>query len=108
MRLWIWLLLLLLVTVGYALLTNIGSSQALASIGARPLVALVREGTRIPVQPAGRPAIEGEARGLGGVGVLFGYRMAYVLPRGEVVNCTIRFQTLTCDNGWTPERAGAP
>ena len=106
MRPWLWLPVLLL-PLGYTALTNFGAPQALASIAAQPLVALTRGEGRFPVQAPGRPAAEGEAVSRGGSGVIFGYRMTYALPSGEVVDCTIRFTTLTCDDGWTAERAEA-
>lgn len=104
MRIW-FLVLLIALALGWVLLTNIGASRALADMAARPVLALAKDGTRIPVQQSGRQAAEGEARFQGGTGVLFGYATPYVLPSGETVTCTIRFSSLSCGGGWTPERA---
>ena len=72
------------------ILTNVGSSLALSDIAAQPILALVKDGQTIRV--------------LGGSGVQFGYRFDFGLPEGETVSCTIRFRSLTCANGWTPDR----
>ena len=108
MRRWFWLLLVALVLIGHTVLTNFGAARALANFAARPVLSLIKDGTRIPVQQSGRAAAEGEASFQGGTGVYFGYRMPLILPGGEVVTCTIRFETLTCDGGWTAERAAPP
>jgi hypothetical protein len=104
MRIWVMLGLAVLLFGA----VNVGSSMALSDIAGRPVVALMltEEETRVPVQQSGRPAAPGEARGLGGQGVMFGYRFGYVLPDGGQVACTIRFRVLGCSGGWTPERAG--
>lgn len=104
MRIWIFLL-LAAVPLGWVLLTNIGAAQALSDISARPILSLAKDGTRVPVQQSGNQANTGEARLQGGTGVLFGYATAFTLPTGETVTCTIRFSSLSCLDGWTPERA---
>jgi hypothetical protein len=91
--------------VVWFILTNVGASVALNDFTARPIVALNRDTIRVPVQVSGRPPAAGEARGLGGQGVMFGFAIQYALPDGTHVSCTQRFRRLTCDGGWTPERA---
>jgi len=91
--------------LGYFVLVNIGSSMALADIGARPILALRRDDAEpVPVQTPGQPAAPGEARPLGGEGIMFGMRLTYVLPDGSRVVCSIRFRKLTCSEGWTALR----
>lgn len=104
MRRWIPIALIALAALWF-LLTNVGSSMALADIGARPVLAFAKDGQRIAVQQPGQPATEGEAQIQGGEGVMFGYRFGYILPGGEAVACTIRFRSLACTGGWTPERS---
>lgn len=104
MRRWIPIALIALAVLWFVL-TNVGSSMALADIGARPVLAFAKEGQHIPVQQSGQPATEGAAQIQGGEGVMFGYRFGYLLPGGETVHCTIRFRTLTCTGGWVPERS---
>ncbi len=104
MRRWIPIALIVLAFV-WLILTNVGSSMALADIGARPIIAFSKDGQRIPVRQPGQPAAEGEAQVQGGEGVMFGYRFAYRLPEGETVLCTIRFRSLACTGGWMPERS---
>jgi hypothetical protein len=89
------------------LLMNLGSALALSDIAARPIVALARDGgaVRVAVQTPGQPAAPGEARPLGGIGILFGSRFGYALPDGSTVTCTIRFRSLGCSGGWTAERS---
>lgn len=103
MRRWIPIALITLAVLWF-FLTNVGSSLALADIGARPILALAKGGQRIPVGQPGQTAAGDEARGQGGEGVMFGYRFTYLLPGGETVACTIRFRSLTCTGGWIPER----
>lgn len=86
------------------ILTNVGSSLALSDIAAQPILALVKDGQTIRVQQPGQAATPDAARILGGSGVQFGYRFDFGLPEGETVSCTIRFRSLTCANGWTPDR----
>lgn len=107
MRIWLWISLAVAI-IGSGLVANIGSSMALADLAARPVLALAKADTRIPVQQFGRPAAEGEARFQGGTGVFLGYRLPYRLPNGEVVTCIIRFQSLTCRDGWAVERLADP
>ncbi len=104
MRRWIPIALIILAVLWF-ILTNIGSSLALADIGARPILAFTKGGQHIAVQQPGGPAAEGEAQVQGGEGVMFGYRFGYLLPTGEAVACTIRYSSLACSNGWVPERA---
>jgi hypothetical protein len=104
MRKWIPIALIAL-SILWWVLSNIGYSTALTEFAARPITALSREGIRIPVQPSGRKPQPDEARGLGGQGVMFGLSMTYALPDGALVTCTQRFTRLTCDGGWTPDRA---
>ena len=104
MRKWIPVALIALAILWWVL-GNVGYSTALTEFSARPITALTRDGSRIPVQPSGRAPLPEEARGLGGQGVMFGLSMTYALPDGSFVVCTQRFKSLTCDGGWTPERA---
>ena len=92
------------VAVLWFILTNTGSSMALADFTARPLIALTRDGDRFPVPQPGAPPAEGEARFLGGEGILFGYRFTFQLPDGSLVACTHRFRSLSCSGGWQTER----
>lgn len=105
MRKWIPVALIVLAVLWW-LLSNIGYSTALTDFAARPITGLTRDGTRIPVQASGIAPLPGEARGLGGQGVIFGLQMVYALPDGTQVTCTQRFTSLSCDGGWTPERTG--
>ena len=95
---------LILLAVVWTGLNNVGSSLALADIAARPILALTKDGQRVPVQQAGQAPAPDMALIGGGAGVSFGTRLRYTLPGGETVLCTFRFQSLTCDNGWTAER----
>lgn len=104
MRRWIPIALIALAILWF-ILTNVGSSLALADIGARPILALVKGGQHIPVGQPGQTATGDEARGQGGEGVMFGYRFIYLLPGGETVLCTIRFRSLACTGDWMPERS---
>jgi hypothetical protein len=103
MRKWIPVALIGLAFVWF-ILTNVGSSQALSDIAARPILALVKDGQTVPVQQTGQPATPDAARILGAVGVQFGYRFDFLLPKGETVSCTIRFRSLICANGWSADR----
>ena len=103
MRKWIPVALIGLAVVWF-ILTNVGSTQALSDITARPILALVKDGLRTPVQQPGQPAAPDAAKAVSGTGVAFGYRFGYLLPGGETVFCTIRFTRLSCDAGWTAER----
>lgn len=104
MRRWIPAALIALAVLWF-ILTNVGSSMALADIGPRPVLAFTKDGQRIPVRQPGQPAAEGAAQAGGGEGVMFGYRFAYLLPGDETVLCTIRFRSLSCTGGWMPERS---
>jgi hypothetical protein len=103
MRRWVPIGLIVLAVVWF-ILTNVGSAQALSDITSRPILALVRDGQRIPVLQPGQPARPDQAQVGGGAGINFGYRFNYRLPGGETVVCSIRFSTLTCSDGWTAER----
>jgi hypothetical protein len=94
--------------VGWTILTDIGAAAALDDIASRPVTALTRDdgALRIAVRQPGRMALPGEARGLGGSGIIFGYRMGYILPDGSAVDCAVRFRQVNCSDGWTAERAG--
>ena len=103
-----WLILLFVALVAGALVANtIASSLALADIANRPILALTRDSDalRFKVPAPGAPAQDDEARLLGGQGILFGYSLTYALPGATSVTCSIRMRTLTCDGGWTAERA---
>lgn len=104
MRRWIPVALIVLAVLWFAL-TTIGAAIALSDIGKRPILSFTRDGQQILVQQPGQPAAEGEAQVQGGAGVMFGYRFGYLLPSGETVICTIRFSSLSCNDGWMPERA---
>lgn len=91
---------LIAVAVLWFILTNVGASMALSDLGARPITALQREGATIPVQPTSRAPEAGEARGLGGQGVMFGLSLLFALPDGTTVTCTQRFTRLGCSDGW--------
>lgn len=100
----------LLIAAGLLMvLFNAGSAIALSELSARPILAFVGEdgAVRVPVQTPGQPAKEAEARPLGGTGIFFGYSLSYTLPDGGPVRCTIRFRSLSCDDGWVAERAPA-
>jgi hypothetical protein len=105
MRLWI-LLSLIGLGLGWAVATNVGSAMALNEMASRPIRALSRDdgAVRIAVQGIGKPAAEGEARILGGEGILFGYSARFALPDGGMVQCLFRFRSLSCDGGWRAER----
>lgn len=104
MRKWSPVALIVLAILWFAL-TNIGATMAVNDLAARPITALVRKGLRIPVQPSGRAPQDGEARAVGGRGVMFGLSLAFTLPDATVVTCTQRFRGLGCDQGWQAERA---
>lgn len=95
---------LVLLAVTWIALTNVGSAIALSDIASRPILALVKGDERVPVQQPGQAPAPDLALVDGGVGVSFGYQFGHTLPGGAKVLCTIRFQSLTCDNGWTAER----
>ena len=103
MRKWLPIVLIGL-AVTWFILTNVGSSLAVSDISSRPILALAKDGQRIPVQQPGQLATPDAAQVQGGAGVSFGYRFGYLLPGGETVLCTIRFSSLSCGNGWTAER----
>ncbi|MBA3910917.1 MAG: hypothetical protein C0524_13845 [Rhodobacter sp.] len=92
--------------LGYFVLDSIASSIALADIGGRPILAFTRDAgaVRVPVHVPGQSAEPGEALTAGGQGVFFGYRFSYILPDSARVDCTIRFRSLSCDDGWIAER----
>ncbi|MCU0827276.1 MAG: hypothetical protein MUE52_07680 [Tabrizicola sp.] len=104
MRKWIPVALIVLVVLWY-ILQNAGSSMALSDAFARPLQALHRNGTSVPVQQPGASVANGMAHPVGGAGIQFGYSFVYRLPDGSTVTCLHRFRSLSCDGGWTPERA---
>jgi hypothetical protein len=103
MRKWIPIALIAVAFLWF-ILTNTGSSMALADLGARPITALQREGTTIAVQPSGRAPEPDEARGVGGEGVMFGLSLVFALPDESLVTCTQRFKHLSCSDGWQPQR----
>lgn len=105
----LWIIAILGGILLYGVATSVGSSMALADIGARPIIALVRDGgaAKVPIQVPGRPVRAGEAGMLGGTGIAFGYRFGYALPGGGRVDCAIRFRRLTCSGGWQADR-GTP
>ena len=103
MRKWIPIA-LIAVAVLWFVLTNVGASMALADLSARPIAALRRGDVTVPVQPSGRAPAPGEARGLGGRGVMFGLGLVFALPDSSLVTCTQRFRHLSCSDGWTPLR----
>lgn len=103
MRKWIPVALIVLAVLWF-ILTNIGASFALSDFAARPITALQRDGTTIPVQPSGRAALDGEAKALGGRGVMFGLTLTFALPDGSTVTCTQRFRWLSCSDSWQPLR----
>ena len=76
MRLWV-LLSVIGLGLAWAVATNVGAVIALNELASRPILALSRDdgAVRIPVQGMGETAAEGEARNLGGEGILFGYRV---------------------------------
>jgi hypothetical protein len=88
---------------------GLASAYTLANIASRPIVALTRgDGTdaiRIAVAAPGAPGRDGEARGMGGEGILFGYAMRYALPDGSGVTCRVRMMLARCDGNWRAERA---
>lgn len=96
---------LILLAMVWIALTNIGSAMALTDIATRPILALVKGDQRFAVQQPGQAPTPEIARIGGAVGVSFGTRFSYALPGGETVLCTIRFQSLTCSDGYTAERA---
>ena len=95
---------LIAVAVLWFILTNVGASMALSDLAARPITALQREGTTIPVQPSGRAPEPGEAAGVGGQGVMFGLSLVFALPDGTAATCTQRFRHLSCSDGWQAVR----
>jgi hypothetical protein len=103
------ILLIVALAICYFTVSNIASSIALNEIANRPILYLTRDGAslRVPVQSSGQPAGPGEARILGGEGVLFGHAFRFGMPDSSTVTCTIRFRSLGCDRGWTAERASA-
>jgi hypothetical protein len=104
-----WLLLTLVaLAILWFLLTNIGSSLALNELAARPVLALTKGGQRIEAQQRGIPAGPEQAAIVGGQGIRFGYSTVYRLPDGSLVTCRYRFRSVTCDRGWTAERAPLP
>lgn len=103
MRKWIPVALIALAVLWF-ILTNTGASLALNDLAARPIFALHRDGQTIPVQPTTRAPQDGEAKGVGGQGVMFGLALTFVLPDGSPVICTQRFTWLSCTDGWVPQR----
>lgn len=103
MRKWIPIALIALAVLWF-ILTNVGSSMALADLTGRPIMALQRDGTTIPVQPSGRAPQSGEAAAVGGQGVMFGLSLTFALPDTGTVTCTQRFRLLSCSDGWEPLR----
>jgi hypothetical protein len=103
MRKWIPITLIALAVLWF-ILTNVGSSMALADLTARPITALQRTGMTVPVQPTGRAPEPGEAKGIGGQGVMFGLSLNFALPDSGTVTCTQRFRILSCSDGWQPLR----
>lgn len=103
MRKWIPITLIALAVLWF-ILTNTGASVALNDLASRPITALMRDGQTIPVQPSTRAPQEGEAKGVGGQGVMFGLALTFALPDGSLVTCTQRFTALSCTDGWSPQR----
>ncbi|NHB76712.1 hypothetical protein [Rhodobacter calidifons] len=103
MRKWIPVALIALAVLWFVL-TNLGASMAVSDLAARPISALERDGRRVPVQPSGRAPRDGEARGIAGQGVMFGFSLRFALPDGATVTCTQRFRSLLCSDGWQPLR----
>ena len=95
---------LIVLAVLWFILTNAGASAALNALATQPITALQRDGQTIPVQPTTRAPLEGEAKGLGGQGVMFGLAVTFALPDGSFVTCTQRFSWLSCSDGWTALR----
>jgi hypothetical protein len=95
---------LIALAILWFILTNSGASIALSDLSARPITALQRDDLTIPVQPSGRAPQDGEAKGLGGQGVMFGLSLTFALPDGSSVICTQRFTWLSCSDGWNPLR----
>ena len=95
---------LIALAVLWFILTNAGASVALNALATQPITALQRDGQTIPVQPTTRAPLEGEAKGLGGQGVMFGLAVTFALPDGSFVTCTQRFSWLSCSDGWTALR----
>lgn len=50
----------------------------------------------------------GTARPMGGAGALIGYRHRFRLADGSTIACLHVLSWMQCDDGWMPERAGAP
>ena len=90
--------------VAWYVLNGIGSAMALAEATSRPILALTRDATRIPVTPPGGAPTDKEAPTVGGRGIHFGYSFVYKLPDGTLVTCNHRFKLVSCDGGWSPER----
>jgi hypothetical protein len=103
MRKWIPIALIALAVLWF-ILTNTGASVALNDLATRPITALQRDGQTIPVQPTTRAPLDGEAKGIGGQGVMFGLALTFALPDGTLVTCTQRFTWASCSDGWTPLR----
>ncbi|WP_128516430.1 hypothetical protein [Tabrizicola thermarum] len=103
MRRWLPIVLIALAILWF-ILTNVGAGMAVSDLTARPISALMRDGRAIPVQPSGRAPAQGEARGIGGRGVMFGLSLVFALPDGATVSCTQRFRHLSCSDGWQPLR----
>ena len=57
---------LIALAIGWFIVTNIGNAMAMGDLAGRPIVALTRETTRIPVQSPGMLPETGEARILDG------------------------------------------
>jgi hypothetical protein len=87
---------------------GLASAYTLANIAARPIVALTRgdgsDPTRVPISAPGTPGRQGEARAMGGEGILFGYAMRYALPDGTGVTCRVRLVFVRCGGEWRAER----
>ncbi|WP_103256443.1 hypothetical protein [Tabrizicola aquatica] len=103
MRKWIPVALIVLAILWFAL-TNLGSALALTELGTRPILALTRGDERILTQTPIRAAAPGEAALVGGQGIHFGYSSVYRLPDDSLVTCRYRFRSVSCDDGWQPER----
>jgi hypothetical protein len=104
MRKWIPVALIVLAVLWYVL-NGVGSAMALAEATGRPILALTSADARIPVTPPGGTPADGEAQAFGGKGIHFGYSFVFRLPDGSSVTCNHRFRFVSCDGGWTPERA---
>lgn len=107
MRKWVPIALIVL-AVGWFMANTMGSSVALSDATGRPVLALTRDGARVPVRQTEDPVATDKAQLVGGSGITFGYSFVYKLPDGGLVTCTHRFQSVACDNGWQAERRPAP